>query len=320
VEDPPASNDADSKVEALESQSQASAGLANGPDVDGGNSREEDQQSKRERPLLHNDYEFDALPLFLRQRAEKRLADVITKCKELGLDCRNLEKFGPRELLVKEDFERAGFELGPSAIQLMMDMGSLVEVGKGAFKLGQEAGTLEGEIDCESTVVSGESGPEGAGQQRSAGDAEMRGSDPEAESTAQQDLGDRDEMDIDSSVLMDSTREEGRALESSAAVDSTREEGYGMDIDSSVPAVDSTGEEGSGLNSSDAMDGAEVTFLFAEMEVHDPDVEMELESSQSLGRLDTDAGYARSLGFGLSPEEIGDAMNAEAIFRAQYGP
>jgi hypothetical protein len=209
------------------------------------------------------------------------LADVIAKCKELGLDGRNLEKFGPREFLVKEDFERAGFELGPSAIQLMMDLGSLVEVGKGAFKFGQEAGTLEGETDCESTVVSGESGPEGAGQQTSAEDIEMRGSEPAAESTAQQDVGGRDEMDIDSSV----------------------------------PAVDSTGEEGRALDSA----GGNVTFLSAEMEVHDPDVKMELESSQSLGRLDTDAGYARALGFGLSPEEIDDAMNAEAIFTAQYG-
>jgi hypothetical protein len=287
VEDPPASNDADSKVEALESQSQASAGLANGPDVDGGNSREEDQQSKRERPLLYNDYEFDALPLCLRQRAEKRLADVIAKCKELGLDYRNLEKFGPREWLVKEDFERAGFELGPSAIQLMMDLGSLAELGKGAFKLGQEAGTLEGETDCESTVVYGESGLKGAGQQRSA-DVEMERSEPVAKGTAQQDGVGRNEMDIDSSV----------------------------------PAVDSTGEERRGLDSSAAVDdaGANVAFLSAEMEVHDPDVEMELESSKSLGRLDTDAGYARALGFGLSPEEIDDAMNAEAIFRAQYGP
>jgi hypothetical protein len=86
--------------------------------------------------------------------------------------------------------------------------------------------------------------------------------------------------------------------------------------------VDSTGEERGGLDSSAAVDdaGANMAFLSAEMEVHDPDVEMELESSKSLGRLDTDAGYARALGFGLSPEEIDDAMNAEAIFRAQYGP
>jgi len=213
---------------------------------------------------------------------------VIAKCTELGLDCRNLEKFGPREWLVKEDFERAGFELGPSAIQLMMDLGSLVEVRKGAFKLGQESGTLEGETDCESTVVSGESGPEGAGQQGSAEDIELEGGEPAAESTAQQDAGGGDEMDIGSSV----------------------------------PAVDSTGEEGREPDSSATVDGAgaNVTYLSTEMEVVDPDVEMELESSQSLRRFDTDDGYARALGFGLSPEEIDEAMNAEAIFRAQYGP